>query len=270
MRRILSPFLRTPRLTLLIVLLSLATSLPLSAQQNMFVILEYMKTTPGKEWHYVELETNFWKQIHQERVKEGEIVAWLLYHVRYTATNDPYNYVTVTVFADPAKLENPWTVDPIKVHPDKDVEAIYLDTEQSRDLVIRGLMMRQNYIDVPQGAPEPKFIQIDYMKVAPGMDGKYLSLENDVWKPVHQEFIKAGTRAGWSLWGRVYPSGYGLDYQYVTVNDFSDFSQIGKADYMSAFQNAHNGKDVDKLMKETNEDRELVKSELWELLDAAY
>jgi len=258
----------TPFLFLL--LFSLSSLVSYAQNDNLFVIVDYMKTRPGKEWHYVELERNFWKQVHQARVDNGDIVAWLFYRIRYTATSDPYNYATVTIFNKPEKLENPWSVDPITVHPDKDVEAVNTDTEESRDLVTRNLLYRQDYIQVPPDSTEPKFIEVDYMRVKQGHDSEYLALEDEVWKPIHEQFVKAGTRAGWSLWGRVYPSGYGLDYQYLTVNDFKDFSQLGKADYNAAVKAAHPGESMNEIGKKTNETRELVRSELWELVDAVY
>ncbi|RKD92824.1 hypothetical protein [Mangrovibacterium diazotrophicum] len=251
-------------------LFSLSSLDSFSQNDNLFAIVDYMKTKPGQEWHYVELEHNFWKQVHQARADNGDIVAWLFYRIRYTATSDPYNYATVTIFNNPEKLENPWSVDPITVHPDKDVEAVNTDTEESRDLVTRNLLYRQDYIPMPPDSTEPKFVQVDYMRVKQGEDGEYLKMEDQVWKPIHEQFIKAGTRAGWSLWGRVYPSGYGLDYQYITVNDFKDFSQLGQADYNAAMKAAHPGEDMGKISQETNETRELVRSELWELIDAVY
>lgn len=258
------------KLPLLLLFLLTCSPLITLAQDNMYVIVEYMKTKPGKEWNYVELERNFWKPVHSERVKNGEIVAWLLYHIRYTATNDPYNYATVTIFADPEKLENPGTVDPVTVHPDKDVEKVLIETEESRDLVIRNLMMRKDYIEPFTATPDPKFVEVDYMKVEQGDDDEYLRIEDEVWKPIHEEFIKEGSRVGWSLWGRMFPSGYGMDYQYLTVNDFNDFSQIGQANYAAAIQAVHPNKNISDIIQETYNSRKLVKSELWELLDATY
>jgi hypothetical protein len=115
-----------------------------------------------------------------------------------------------------------------------------------------------------------KYIQVDFMKVKPGNEGAYLDVEKNIWKPVHQEFIKAGTRAGWSLWSSVFPSGSGADYQYVTANFFSDFSKIGAADYTDAFKKAHAGKDVDELNVKTGNSRDLVRSELWEVIDSVW
>ncbi|WP_320168216.1 hypothetical protein [Mangrovibacterium marinum] len=253
----------------LALLLSLAPLLVLS-QQPMYAIVEYMKTKPGKEWNYIELERNFWKPVHVERIRQGEIVGWMLYRIRYTAGNDPYNYATVTLFNQTENLEQPGTIDPLTVHPDKDVENWLTETDESRELVIRNLLIQQNFI-VPNGeGGDPKFLEVDYMKVKQGNDLPYRDLENKIWKPVHQQLIQSGTRTGWSVWARLYPSGYGMDYQYMTINELANFSQIALPDYEKAIKSAHPHRKVDDIRHKTNQLRTLVKSELWELLDAAY
>lgn len=264
-----SPFLKKKCYPLLLSLLFLLSPV-ISSAQPMYAIVEFMKTKPGQEWRYVELESNFWKQVHQARIENGEIVAWLFYHIRYTGSNDVYNYATVTIFNDPSKLENPWTVDPITVHPSKDVERILQETDNARDLVITSLLQRRNFLSPPENTPRPKFAQVDYMKVEQGGDESYLELEDKLWKPIHAQFLKDGTRSGWSLWGRVFPAGYGLDYQYITVNDFPSFNKIGTANYLEAFQQTHSNVKLEELSDQTNRSRYLVKSELWELLDAAF
>jgi hypothetical protein len=59
-----------------------------------------------------------------------------------------------------------------------------------------------------------------------------------------------------------------MDHQFATVNYFSDFSKIGMANYVDAFNKAHQGKDINELSEKTGKSRELVRSELWELLDS--
>ncbi len=242
----------------------------LQGQNRLYALVEYMKTAPGKEWQYTELESKFWKPVHQARINQGEIIAWMLYHIRYTADGDPYNYATVTIYADPSQLENKWTVDPIKVHPDKDVERLIEETDNSRTLVIKNLLFQQNGVVTNPTGPDPKFLEVDYMAVQQGTDQQYLQLEDELWKPVHQALLSEGQRAGWSLWGRMYPSGYGLDYQYITVNDFATFDQIGQTNFEKTIRKCHPKLSLEEFEKRTNDSRVLVKSELWELLDAAY
>lgn len=236
----------------------------------LFAIIDCMKVKPADEVKYLDLEKNVWKPMHQERVKQGKITGWILYRVLYTGTNDPYNYVTATFFDNQANLEDPWSgVDPKKILSGVDVDKAYDETLKSRDLVRSNLIMRQDE-EVPVGGSVAKYIEVDYMKVKPGNEGLYIDVEKNIWKPVHREFIKAGTRVGWSLWGQVFPSGSASDYQYVTANLFSDFAKIGAADYNDAFKKAHPGEDIDALSEKTAKSRDLVRSELWEVLDSTW
>lgn len=244
------------------------------AQENdppLFALVECMKVKPQNESSYLELEKNIWKPLHLERAKQGNIVGWFLYKVRFTGTNDAYNYVTVTLFSDPLKIEDPWkNIDPAKILPGKDLDEVLRETSDSRELVSSSLIVRQAFV-YPEGGPgDFKFMEVDYMKVDQGKESEYWDVETNIWKPVHQEFIKAGSRVGWSFWGRNFPSGAGLDYQFVTVNYMADWSKIGAADYTDAFAKAHPGKSMDVLGAKTNASRTLVKSELWEVVDKAF
>ncbi|MCW0484189.1 hypothetical protein [Gaoshiqia sediminis] len=242
------------------------------AQQNpnMFAVVDYMKVKQGEEGKYLDLEKNFWKPIHQERIANGEIFGWLLFGVRYTGTADEYNYVTVTLFNDPAKLERTFQIDPAKVHPGKDLDKAFHETLHCRDLVRSILIHRVDAAFPEDGPGSNQYLQVNYMKVKPGVEGQYVETEQQVWKPVHQEFIKAGTRSGWCLWQAAFPGGANLPYQFLTIDYLPDFSKIGMADYTDAFLKAHPGKDVSLLTQNTSQSRTLVRSELWEKMDAIF
>ncbi|HKJ42684.1 MAG TPA: hypothetical protein VKA27_11360 [Sunxiuqinia sp.] len=239
------------------------------AQENhpTFAVVDFMKVNQGDEDKYVQVEENYWKPIHQERIKDGEIVAWELYKVRYTGTDDEYNFVTVTLFDDPAKLEHPLQVDWEKIKPEADLDKMFAETMASRQLVKKILFMQLDGVDAGENGQPVKYLQVNFMKVKPGGESAYVANEQKVWKPVHQEFVKNGTRAGWSIWQTLYPNGAGEPYQYVTVDDYNSFAQLGQADFQAAFKKAHGDEDVSELLKETDQARTLEKSELWELLD---
>jgi hypothetical protein len=82
--------------------------------------------------------------------------------------------------------------------------------------------------------------------------------------------LNSGAKAGWSVWSLYFPGGAGLPYQFVAVDDFADFSQIGKVDYSDAFNKVHKDKNLDELLERTTKSRILVKSELWESLDSVF
>lgn len=240
-------------------------------QPPVFAIVDFMKVKPGSEGKYLDLEKSIWKPLHQERVNQGKIMGWILYRIRYTGTCDLYNYATVTVFDNPANLEDPWAgIDSKKILPGKDIDIAYDETLKSRDLVKSNLIMREAEV-YPEGGPGPyKYLQVDFMKVKPGNERLYLDVEKNIWKPVHNEFIKAGSRVGWSLWSMQFPSGSGGEYQFATVNYFSDFNKIGMANYTDAFNKAHPGENIDELSAKTASSRDLVRSELWEVVDSVF
>ena len=262
-------------MVLALLFVTVATTAPLIgfAQENtnVFAVVECMKVKQGDDEKYLDLEENFWKPMHQARVDQGKIMGWILYKVRYTGSDDAYNYVTVTVFNNPANLENPWAMEGMgEDNEESDMSSGFELTLKARELVKSSLIMRNDAVFPESGPAQFKYLKVNYMKVAPGNDGMYLEAEKNIWKPVHEQFVKAGQSAGWSLWTELFPSGYGLDYQYATVDYFSDFSQIGMADFNAAFKAAHPTGDMDELMKQTNDSRTLVRSELWEVLDQVF
>lgn len=249
----------------------LAAANPKAAEAQdapVFALVEFMKTSPGHEGDYVDLEMNVWKKLHQARIDRGNIVGWYLYRVHYTAADDPYNYVTVTLFNDRSKLQDPWEgIEAAAVLTGMDIDKVSAETTESRELVSSNLLSRLDEV-YPEGGPgDFKYLQLDYMKVKQGHDGEYLDTERNIWKPIHEQFIKAGSRVGWSMWGRLFPSGFGLDFQFVTVNYFSDYSQIGTANYNDAFLKANLGMSINEITETTNNSRLLHHSELWEVVD---
>lgn len=233
---------------------------------TLFALVEYMKVKDADIDKYLELERNFWKPIHEERVKQKEIAGWRIFAVRYTGTGDEYNFATGTFFHDLSKLEKVYNVDVEKIHPGKDIQKTYQETLKSRELVKRNLLVMNSTINstVPY-----KYLQVNFMNVKQGEGNVYINVENSVWKPVHEELARAGSKSGWSVWSVIYPGGSGTDYQFLTVDDFSEFTQIEMAGFESAFGKVHAGKNVDELMKQTNNSRILLRSELWELLDSS-
>ncbi len=117
----------------------------------------------------------------------------------------------------------------------------------------------------------PKYIEVDYMKVSPGKDADYLKIEQEMWKPLHQERIKQGLVRSWSLYALQFPSGSAEKYDYVTVNAFDQFSQLenpyANADKMLA--KLHPGVKADDFIDRTDKTRSLVRSEVWVLIDKA-
>jgi hypothetical protein len=117
----------------------------------------------------------------------------------------------------------------------------------------------------------PKYIQVDYMKVQPANENDYVKLEQEQWKPIHQERIKQGKIRSWYFFGVGFPSGSETKYNFVTVNTFDQWGQLENpyADSVPMVQKVHPGTNIDEFLTRTSKARELVRTEVWELIDQA-
>jgi len=121
-----------------------------------------------------------------------------------------------------------------------------------------------------QSSEQPWYI-VDYMKTKPGMASKYLECEK-AWKTIHAERVKQGIIAGWELFQVRFPAGSNAEYDFATVTTLKGgWPAIGKLD---ASWNTDYTKVVPKdkmpLVENTGSYRDLVKTEVHALQDAAF
>ncbi len=114
-----------------------------------------------------------------------------------------------------------------------------------------------------------KYVEVDYMKVEPGKEADYLKVEQDLWKPVHQERVKNGKLKSWSLYALQFPSGTDEKYDFVTVNVFDQFGQLENpyANAEELLAKVHPGMKLSDFINRTDSARRLVRSEVWALID---
>jgi len=233
-----------------------------------FVVVEYLKVKPGDQIKYLDVEQEIWKPMHQERMNQGIILGWLLYAVEFTGSADDYNYVAITMYDDPEQLENPWNAEiPARVHRNMKVEEIMDRTARARDYVRSELYYCVTSTpEMPLKEPA-QYIQVNFMKVEPGMESEYEELEKDIWLPIHNESILLRKTVGWGLWSALFPRGAGRPYQYITLNTFSDYSYVFELDFSIPFRAIHPDKDYSEISEKTRKARTIVRSELWDLID---
>lgn len=110
--------------------------------------------------------------------------------------------------------------------------------------------------------------QVDYMKVSPGQLENYLEVER-VWKKIHQYNIKQGKYQLWTMEEILQPSGTMYDYNYITRVSFKDEAQYNafvEGDYVPLNLDKLLTKEEMKAYNATTSSRDLVKSEVWQLM----
>lgn len=248
-----------------LVLLFLTSAVPASAQEGaVFVELNYMKSL---NFDYPQIETELWKPIHQERIRRGTMLDWAVYSVRFGDV-DEYDYVTVNVYGSMEDVEGLDAFDELvsSVHPDADPEELFTRTGESRRLVRSELWQLVDQVD-EQDEPSPaQYVQVDYMDVPSDGVEAYLSVEQDLWKPMHEATLGTGGKVGWALYSLVWPHGTDYPHNYATTNAFSSLD-VGMP-FAEAAEAAHPDVPVEEISERTLESRDLVKGQLWSLVDA--
>lgn len=234
---------------------------PLYSRISMF------KATPGKEQEYLQYINQTMKPALLRLRQNGAIVQWIFFKVHFTGAADEYNYVGVTYstswedtyqFSLSALLK--------EIDPEVDAAAIEAKLREYRTLVREHIVYRLEAIEPNPPVPS-KFVRLDFMKVKPGKTADYLRAERDDWMPFHQTLVNDGASTGWGLWQGVFPGGTSAPYDYITSNRYSTYAHVMATDYEKTFKKASPAKNIGDIVNRTTQSRDLVKSELWEVVN---
>ena len=94
-----------------------------------------------------------------------------------------------------------------------------------------------------------------------------MAVEQDLFKPVHQARVDAGTINGWSLWQMVLPGGTSQRHNYGTATTFRSMADMQASYPDGVWEEVHPDRDIDDIMEQMYASRDLVQMELWELVD---
>lgn len=112
------------------------------------------------------------------------------------------------------------------------------------------------------------YLQVDYMKVPPGGEDEYVAMEREIWKPIHQERMRRGLLTNWSLYDISFTTP-DAPYSYVTINVFDSFERLETEPSETIIAAAHPDGDLDEMTERTMAAREIIHTEVWQLVDTA-
>lgn len=106
------------------------------------------------------------------------------------------------------------------------------------------------------------FVSIDYMKVKPENHWKYLEVEQEIWKPMHEERISQGIIVGWYLYALEF-SGTENEYNYVAISLYDKAENLENPWNAEIPQKIHPNQTLNEILEKTHNSRENVKTELF-------
>lgn len=227
-----------------------------------------IKVEPGKMAEYTKLQSDI-KPALQAQADAGEFSGRLLSRAVYPAgMAATCDYMAVTLYPgfppDPKSSmshETAFEKAHVSMKPTEYIAALTSATRLRKAELWRIL---DSF-----GTPElGNYVRLDYMKVQPNNFNEWIKLEKETYKPVHQARMELGSMKGWVLSTLMMPGGSSLPYNAMTVNMYKDWAQIGTPlKYQEAFQKAFPGKDMSQVMALTPTLRDLIRTELYEVVD---
>lgn len=114
-----------------------------------FTVINYMKLKPSLFTSvYAEVESKYWKPIHTQNIKAGNMASWALYYKQLplgeqetydAATVDSYDHFNHTLVSHFDEIFP-------MVHPDKDPDKVVRETTEARSLVKREVRMLMDFV----------------------------------------------------------------------------------------------------------------------------
>ncbi|WP_242092629.1 hypothetical protein [Aestuariivivens sediminicola] len=215
---------------LIIIAFAVLLAMPLIAQENLYVVMELMKVDNEQEMDYWETE-QFWKKIHQERLKAGEIIGWDLWQLLPGGEDQGYQYATVNLYNSAEKMFDAGGdfMKHVKAaYPDMSEDDVYKKfnaTAKARDLAVRIFMERIDQTEGDVSMDVGTIAYIDFMKVDMGGYSAYEKAETEVFKPWHQEMVNDGSKGYWGLFRFMVPYGSDTYASHITVNMFENLQK---------------------------------------------
>jgi hypothetical protein len=197
------------------------------AQQERFLVFEFMKVTNDQETNYWETET-FWEKIHAERVKSGEIIGWDLWSLKPGGTEQGYQYLTVTIYNDPVKALSDGDVwgAAKKAYPamsDEELRKALEEGEKSRELSKRMFLTVVKATNDNFKMEVGTVMRMNFMEALDGKFDEYEKAEIELFLPIHQERVDAGTMSHWALARVLMPSGSKVPTTHMTFDMFTGY-----------------------------------------------
>jgi hypothetical protein len=255
------------RFALLVVALMMTT---LHGQQPAAAIytqtLTYVKVTPGKGSDYEALLSQTSAKIAQIRANAGEIVSCTLLRAVIPAGKEARADYIISSIAEGAPLAPASPTETEARLKKSGASLSYKEYIEKRDALsaLVAVEMWQPHARVA-GPKKGHYLFINYMKVK---DAAYPEFEQNIWRPLAEEWVKQGAMSGWVYAAKMLPGGTETPYSAYSADMFPTWqAAFAPRSMQSVFAKVHPGKDYQAAADSIPKLRDLARRELWVVVD---
>ncbi len=248
-------------------LLVLTTTVSLAQNhQGYYMHIDYLHIEQSEIMNFERGVEEVIKPIQQARIDSENLNEWYLYRVAFPGSRDTrYNYVAVSISNDISDFED--------VH--NQVIQSYDGNDMRRMMSLYFNMMApthselwriNNSVLATEDAKPSRYFGMDYMDVPEGMEYAYQMMEDEVARPLHELRMEMGNMEGWELFTLITPGGSEYGYNFATGNYLGNLRNLEFGFNEELIRISNPETNVREFFENIEETRDLVRSELWELV----
>lgn len=232
-------------------------------QQGYYMHLDYVKIQKYDIPAFEDQIVSTLKPIQQTRIENESIDEWYIYRVAYPASQNPgYNYVLVSLSESLDGFDN--------ARQEIASQITESDNTMMQRMIIpyRSELWRiNNSVLTSDNTKTSKYLIMDYMDVPIGMEYAYQMMEDEIALPIHEHRMDIDQMNGWELFSLIVPGGTEYGYNFATGNYFSDLRHFEFGFTEEIIRQSHPDTDINEINQNIERTRDLVRSEVWELID---
>lgn len=198
--------------------------------QQLYLKMEFMQVKDHNNSDYMEVE-EFWSKIHQQRVADGNIIGWDLWQMSPAGKEQGSQYFTVTLFTSLAGMLEEMPDGKFEEYfagaypgmSEEDQDKMMEKTVNSRDMAHEVYLKLINQTTGGANMQLGTIIVFDIMKQ---LHSSYEKVEDEVFKPWHQQMVDEGNKESWGLMQIILPAGSEAKGTHLTYSMFSSYQQL--------------------------------------------
>jgi hypothetical protein len=237
------------------------------SHEGFYMHIDYLNVDNSMANKFESDVTDYMKPVQQARIDAEILKAWYIYRVAYPGTqNTFYNYVLITISDDISSFEDIRS----QIRESYSSEEADELLEEYHQLMIPNhseLWRINNSVLSSDDAKPSRYFGMDYMKVRPGMEYAYQMMEDEEARPVHETRMEIGTMKGWELFSLITPGGTEYGYNFATGNYYNYLKNIEFGFTEEVIRRSHPETNINEFFENIDRTRDLVRSEIWELVD---
>ena len=246
---------------LLVFSLSLLIPFSINAQpeMNSYLHIDYLSIDKNEFEDFHNFVQNDLMHQVESNIDSEKISGWYLYRVTYPGTqNSTYNYVILSIGNSISSFEP----------EESDYFSTALNDEYKLSPSHSELWRVRNSVKSVDATVPSRYMVMNYMSVGLGYEYEYQMLEDEIALPLHRQRMERDMMDGWALNELLMPGGTEYGYNFSTLDFFKSLvhTEFGFTDEL--IRQTHPDTNINEFFNNIYRTRDLVRSEVWELVHA--